>query len=71
MDLTKILEGKKTYIAAAGLALLAVVTYAAGDPVGAGQYLLQALGFFGLRCAIAQAPPPPAPPTQSPNVPLT
>lgn len=63
MDLTKILQGKKTYLAVAGLVGLAVYQYTVGDYVGLTQSVLAALSVFGLRSALPRPPaPPPAPP---------
>lgn len=62
MDLTKLLPGKKTYLAAAGLVVMAALQFKAGDLVGASQSVLAALAAFGLRSALASAPQPPAPP---------
>lgn len=64
MDLTKILQGRKTYLAAFGLAGLAFFQYSTGDLAGAVQSALGALTAFGLRSAIAQAITPPPPPEQ-------
>ncbi len=56
------LQGKKTYIAAAGFAVLAAAAFVGGDTAGAFNYALQALGLFGLRSAISSqaAPADPA-----------
>lgn len=52
-DLLAKLKGKKTYLAAAGLVVVALVKYQAGDVVGAGESVAAALGLFGLRTAQA------------------
>lgn len=49
MDLTKIGAGYRTYAAAIGLAVLAVVQFRAGDLTGAAQSGMAALAAFGLR----------------------
>ena len=74
MDLS-FLSGKKTYLAAIGLAITAVVQFRAGDVLGAAQSAMAALAAFGLRSALTPAQPPaprPVPvvtPTNSPEVP--
>ena len=47
------LQGKKTYIAAAGLALLSVVSFIDGDTVKGMELALAALAAAGLRQAVA------------------
>ena len=54
MDLTQVFAGKKSYLAAAGLLVVAVTHFAAKDYVGGAVALFQALGVFGLRAAIEQ-----------------
>ena len=57
------LKGKRTYIAAGGLALLGFAKFVGGDQVGALQDFLGALAVFGLRQALdTPMSPPPAPP---------
>jgi hypothetical protein len=46
------IDGYKTYLAAAALGLLALVSFANGDLVQAGAYASQAAALFGLRHAI-------------------
>ena len=53
MDLTRLFSGKKTYAAAVGMIVLAVVQWRAMDYAGAGQSALAALAAFGLRSALA------------------
>jgi hypothetical protein len=53
--ITLFLAGKKTYLAAAGLVITALVDVSAGDYVGAGKTAMAALGLFGIRSAIAQS----------------
>lgn len=48
------LDGKKTYIAAAGLGLLALYHALNAEWTQAQTYALQALGFLGLRAAITR-----------------
>ena len=63
MDLTKMFDGRKTYLAAAALAVMAFLRFRAGDQSGAAELLAQALGLFGLRSALSAVPPsPPGPP---------
>lgn len=62
------LEGKKTYAAAIGLAVLAAYQlFWAGDVAQAGQSLMAALAAFGLRSALVRKdkaePTPQQPPT--------
>ena len=79
MDLTKILSGifpgNKTYLAAAGLVVMAYLHYRGGDLLGAGTLLSQALAAAGLRVALAAGPvaptSPPAAPTVSPVSPVS
>jgi hypothetical protein len=55
--LTNFLRGYRTYIAAAGLALLAVANAVSGEPEAqakAIQFIMEALGLFGVRSAIAK-----------------
>lgn len=54
MNLQKLLDGKKTYIAAVGLAGLAVFRATSGDIPGAIQDGLAALAAFGVRSAISK-----------------
>lgn len=60
------LKGKRTYIAAAGLLLVAFAQYSAGDLLSAGQSVMAALAAFGLRQAIDGLPRPPQQPPQNP-----
>lgn len=46
------LKGRKTYLAAAGMALLGLVDLMNGDSTSAMQKFLMALGFAGLRNAV-------------------
>jgi hypothetical protein len=73
MDLTTLFAGKKTYLAAAGLVVTAIVQFSAKDYVGAAQSVFAALSAFGLRAAlearlgiklpdVAVTPPAPAAP---------
>jgi len=68
MDWTKILQGKKSYLAAAGLLVTAALQYRAGSLEGALQSVFAALAVFGVRAAIPapQPPAPPAPPSAPP-----
>ena len=49
-----ILDGYKTYIAAAGLVGLAIYQLSTGDVATAVQSVLAAIGLFGVRNAIAK-----------------
>jgi hypothetical protein len=49
------LAGRKTYLAAAGLLVLAVFHASHGDFVNAGMALANALAAFGIRDALAKA----------------
>lgn len=53
-DLLKWLDGKKTFIGAAGFALLALYQFAEGHTDQALQSLLAALTALGLRSAVAK-----------------
>lgn len=48
------LDGKKTYLAAAGTALLALAALADGDVSKAGELFMAALGLAGVRHAVAK-----------------
>lgn len=54
LDFLKPLDGYKTYLAAAGLGLLAVVDVLNGDMTAAGEKFLAALAVLGVRHAIAK-----------------
>ncbi len=52
LDLWDQMKGHKTYVAAAGFALLALYETLDGDYPRAGEYALLALGMLGLRHAM-------------------
>lgn len=52
-DTLQKLEGKKTYIAALGMALLGVVDLLNGDTIGGIQKLMEAAALAGLRHGVA------------------
>lgn len=54
-DILAFLDGKKTYIAATGLALLGVVALLNGETMKAGEYFMAALAAAGLRAAVAKS----------------
>lgn len=70
-DLLKLLDGKKTYVAAALAALAAAYAAWQGEWAEAQRYAVLALGFAGLRHAIRRGEPcPPVPlDTQTPQTP--
>jgi hypothetical protein len=60
-DLLSKLDGWKTYLAAGGALALALYHLRAGDYARAQELFILALGFAGLRHALAKAPPPEKP----------
>lgn len=58
MSWLKWLDGKKTYIAAAAFAVLAVIEYSSGNATQATAYLSAALAAVGIRHAIAKSGTP-------------